>query len=438
MPYSLSQRLGFLTQLEKLLDERRLAIEAALASDFRKAPFEVMTSEIAMVRHEIRAVKTAARSFLGTKSIGVPVSLWPGRATVIREPRGRVLVLAPWNFPFQLALVPLVGAVAAGNVVVLKPSELTPATAAVVDDLVRRTFPEDLVTVVQGGADVATLLLKEKWGLIFFTGSPAVGKIVARAAAETLSPTILELGGKSPAVVFEGADFPTAARRIVWGKVMNAGQTCVAPDYVLVPRGRIDEFVAACGRVLTTFFPRGAAHSDDFPALIHERAFDRLTALIDPAHVALGGQSDRSRLFLEPTVLTGLTWSHPAMAQEIFGPVLPILAHDGPEDALAQVLRSPDPLAAYAFGRPAEARRFLASFRAGGGMVNDVVTHFSHPGLPFGGLHTSGTGQYHGRWSLEAFTRPRGQLSQPRRWDWPFRYPPYGGIKAKLVDFLLR
>jgi len=438
MPYSLPQRLGFLTRLETLLDERRTAIEAALALDFRKAPFEVMTSEIAVVRHEIRAVRAVTRTFLQDEKVGVPLSLWPGRGRIVREPRGRVLILAPWNFPFQLALVPVVGAVAAGNTVVLKPSELTPATAALMEGLVREVFPEDLVTVVQGAADVATRLLGEKWGLIFFTGSPAVGKVVARAAAETLSPVILELGGKSPAVVLDGADFKVAARRILWGKVMNAGQTCVAPDYALVPRGRVDEFVAACGRALADFFPEGAAQSPDYPSLIHERAFDRLATLIDPAHVVLGGERDRERLFLEPTVVTGVTWAHPLMAEEIFGPVLPILPHDGPEDALVQLMHSPDPLAAYVFGKSAAARRVLEAIRAGGGAVNDVVTHFSHPGLPFGGVHTSGIGQYHGRWSLEAFTRPRGYLEQPRRWDWPFRYPPYGGFRSKLVDFLLR
>jgi aldehyde dehydrogenase (NAD+) len=437
MPYTLTQRLGFLTALERLLDTEKAGIEAALAADFRKSPFEVMTSETSLVRHEIRQVRAAARSLLRERSIGVPLVLWPGRGRLIREPRGRVLIIAPWNFPFQLAMVPVVGAVAAGNTVVVKPSELTPATSALIASLVARVFPADLVSVVEGGVEASSALLAQPWGLIFFTGSPAVGKIVARAAAETLTPTVLELGGKSPAVVLDGADFDTAARRILWGKTMNGGQTCVAPDYVLVPRGRTGEFVAGCARALRQFYPQGAAQSPDYPALIHERAFDRVASLIAPGKVALGGGLGRSRRFVEPTVLTGVTWDDPVMQQEIFGPVLPVLEHDGPDDARNQIAKAPHPLAAYAFGPPAAARRFLSSVRAGGGSVNDVVTHFAHPGLPFGGLHTSGNGSYHGRWSLDTFTRIRGELDQPRRWDWPFRYPPYGGIREKLVNFLL-
>jgi aldehyde dehydrogenase (NAD+) len=435
MDYTLAQRLGFLTTLDHLLDKHRPGIEAALAADFRKPAFEVLTSETAVVRQEIRTLRAAAPGFLRERGAGLPLTLWPGRARVVREPRGRVLVLSPWNYPFQLALVPTADAVAAGNTVVLKPSELAPATAAVLADLAARAFPSDLVTVLQGGPETGAELLKQPWGLIFFTGSSATGKVVARAAAETLSPVVLELGGKNPAVVLEGADFETAARRIVWGKVLNAGQTCVAPDYTLVPRARVDDFTAACGRALKAFFPAGAG--SDYAAIIHERAFDRLAALVEPHRVALGGGRDRERLFFEPTVMTGVTWDDAVMAQEIFGPILPVLPHDGADDARAQILRAPDPLAVYAFGPAAEARRFVASVPAGGGIVNDVMTHFIHDRLPFGGLHASGTGQYHGRWSLETFTRPRGRLEQPRSWDWPFRYPPYGGLKAKLVEFLL-
>jgi aldehyde dehydrogenase (NAD+) len=344
------------------------------------------------------------------------------------------LVLSPWNFPFQLALAPVVGAVAGGNTVVLKPSELAPATADVLQDLIEEVFPGDLVRVVQGGPETAAALTKEPWGLVFFTGSPAVGRQVARAAAETLSPTVLELGGKSPAVVLDGADIALAARRIVWGKVMNAGQTCVAPDYVLVARKHHDAFVDACGRALKTFFPRGAGTAD-YAAIIHDRAFDRLTGLFSPSQVAHGGSSDKTRRFLEPTILTNVTWDDTVMREEIFGPLLPVLPHDGADDALAQVSRAPDPLAVYAFGPARAAQDFVASVSAGGGAVNDVVMHFIHHGLPFGGLRASGSGQYHGRWSLETFTRPRGTLQQSL-WDWPFRYPPYTASHGKIVDFL--
>jgi aldehyde dehydrogenase (NAD+) len=431
---TLTERLKLLRGLDRLLTERRAAIEAALTADFRKPVFETLTSELGVVHHEIRSVSAAAPAFFRPRRLGVPLVLWPGRAQVVREPRGRVLVLSPWNFPFQLALAPVVGAVAAGNSVVLKPSELTPATSAVIQELAAAAFPDDLVRVVQGGAEAAAGLLKEPWGLIFFTGSPAVGKLVARAAAETLSPTVLELGGKSPAVVLDGADLDLAARRIVWGKVMNAGQTCVAPDYALVPRALVSAFAEACGRALKSFFPQGAEGAD-YAAVIHDRAFDRLMGLIDPAKVAHGGGSERSRRFLEPTVLTGVTWDDAVMREEIFGPVLPVLGHDGPDDARAQIARAPDPLAVYAFGPPRRARAFVASVPAGGGAVNDVVTHFAHHGLPFGGLRASGTGQYHGRWSLETFTRPRGTLGQTR-WDWPFRYPPYTDNHRKIVNFL--
>jgi aldehyde dehydrogenase (NAD+) len=431
---TLNQRLALLRDLDRLLTERRPVIEAALAADFRKPVFETMTSEIKVVRHEIRSVSAAAPGFFRPRNPGLPLVLWPGSARVVREPRGRVLVLSPWNFPFQLSLVPMVGAVAAGNSVVLKPSELTPATASVIEDLVSEVFPSELVRLVQGGAETATSLLNEPWGLIFFTGSPAVGRIVARAAAETFSPAVLELGGKSPAVVLDGADITLAARRIVWGKVMNAGQTCVAPDYALVPRNELGRFVDACGRALEQFFPHGAEHAD-YAGIIHDRAFDRLKGLIDPGKLAWGGGSDRSRRYLEPTVLAGVVWSDAVMKEEIFGPILPVLVHEGPDDALRQITQVPDPLAAYVFGPAPLARRVLAAIPAGGGAVNDVVTHFIHHGLPFGGLRGSGSGQYHGRWSLETFTRPRGTLAQTR-WDWPFRYPPYTAIRRKIVDFL--
>ena len=431
---TLKERLSLLRGLDSLLTQHRSAVEAALAADFRKPAFETLTSELAVVRHEIRAVVAASPRFFRQRGAAVPLLLWPGAASVMREPRGRVLVLSPWNFPFQLALAPVVGAVAAGNTVVLKPSELAPATAAVLQDLVKAAFPEDLVRVVQGGAETAAFLLKEPWGLVFFTGSPAVGRLVARAAAETLSPAVLELGGKSPAVVLEGADLALAARRIVWGKVLNAGQTCVAPDYALVPRARLDAFVAACVSALQEFFPDGAAGAD-YASIIHDRAFDRLSGLVAGKTVAWGGASDRSRRFLEPTIVTGATWDDAVMREEIFGPILPVLPHDGPDDARAQIAHAPDPLAVYAFGPPRAARDFVASVPAGGGTVNDVITHFIHPGLPFGGLRGSGSGQYHGRWSLETFTRPRGTLRQTR-WDWPFRYPPYSDIHRKIVDFL--
>ncbi len=430
----LAHRLKLLRGLDRLLTERRSRIEDALASDFRKPALETLLSEIGVVRHEIRSVSTAAPRFFRTRRPLSPLPLWPSTAQINREPRGRVLVIGPWNFPFQLALAPTVGAVAAGNSVVLKPSELTPATSAVIEELVAAAFPPEVVRVVQGGADAASALLKEPWGLIFFTGSVPVAKIVSRAAAETLSPVVLELGGKSPAVVFEGADVELAARRIVWGKVMNAGQTCVAPDYALVPRAILDEFVVACGRALKTFFPHGA-RSADYSAIIHDRAFHRLVGFVEQGHVAVGGQFDASRRFLEPTVLTKVSWSDPVMQEEIFGPVLPVLPHDGIADALRQVRHAPDPLAAYAFGPQRLCRRFLGSVHAGGGAINDVVAHFIHHGLPFGGLRTSGSGQYHGRWSLETFTRPRGTLRQSVL-DWPFRYPPYTGFRRKIVEFL--
>jgi len=436
MSAPLAHRLRLLRAFDRLMTERRDDIVAALARDFRKAPFETLFTEIYTVREEIRSVCAVAPSFLRSRRAGVPLVLWPAGARVVREPRGRVLVFSPWNYPFQLALSPLVGAVAAGNTVVLKPSELTPATSRLIEELCREAFPEDLVRVVQGGSDVAGRLLREPWGLVFFTGSPAVGKLVARAAAETLSPAVLELGGKSPAVVLEGADIALAAKRVVWGKVANAGQTCIAPDYALVPRAEADRFIEACGDALRAFFPDGAANSPDYPALIHDRAFARMTSFLDGADIAWGGGRDAARRFVEPTVLRG-SWDDPIMREEIFGPLLPVLTHDGPDDARAQIARAPDPLAVYAFGPKREAERFVLSVPAGGGAVNDVLTHFLPMALPFGGRGTSGIGSYHGRWSLETFTRPRGTLSQSTL-DFPVRYPPYTSFQQKIVKFLTR
>jgi len=421
---SLKVRLRYLEALEESIRQREQAILAALRADLGKSEFEGYATEVGLVLEELRYVRRRLPRWVRPKAVWPSLAQLPGRTYVRYEPRGVVLILSPWNYPFQLLLLPLVGALAAGNVVVLKPSEFAPATAAAVAELIQATFPPAYVQVVQGDASVAAALLEADWDYIFFTGSTRVGRLVAEAAARRLIPYTLELGGKSPAIVEADANLPVAARRIAWGKWVNAGQTCIAPDYVLVHESRMEAFLTELEKALTRFYGDLSRPPADYGRLVHRAHYERLLRLMSQGQVVLGGYADPEALYLSPTVLRNPQGE--LLEEEIFGPLLPVLPFREPEEAIAQVRRLPPPLALYVFSESVQRQRlYLEGLPSGGACLNDTLLHIGSSRLPFGGLRQSGLGRYHGWYSFETFSHARSVLKTPTWLDLPLRYPPY-------------
>ncbi len=420
-------RRDALRRLLGAVEGNERAILDALHADLGKGELEAFTSEVQMTAAECRYALKHLDRWMKAESRAVPMLARPGKAKVMRDPCGVALILGPWNYPFQLLLTPLVGALAGGNTAILKPSEMAPRTAEVIAKILGEAFDPAEVAVVQGGREVAEALLEERFDHVFFTGSTATGRMVAAAAARHLTPVTLELGGKCPVLVFGGDEAGTArlkesidvvARRIAWGKHLNAGQTCVAPDHVLVDRRLHDPLVEALGRAFKSF------EGGEYGRLVNRRHFDRVTALLGDGKIACGGASDPERLHLEPTVLTGVSPDSAAMSDEIFGPVLPVLSFDSLDAALELVRSRPDPLALYVFSKDdAVVSRVVASTRSGGVCVNDTVVHITGFELPFGGVGDSGMGRYRGKAGFDTFTRERVVLRRGLWPDLPFRYP---------------
>ena len=437
-----------LTRLEDWLSSHRADIQQALYQDFRKPAAEADLTEIWPTLTEIRHTRRHLKQWLAPRPVGTPLSLLGTRSWVQLEAKGVVLVIAPWNYPFYLALDPLVSAIAAGNAVVIKPAEQTPATSALLRRLVEELFQPDEVLVVEGGKDTATALLALPWDHIFFTGSPAIGKVVMRAAAEHLSGLTLELGGKSPALVDDTADLRDAAEKLVWGKFLNAGQTCVAPDYVLVHQSRRDALVQEMRAVLRRFYnPDGAGvkQSASLARIVNAQHFARVVGLLEDAQVrgatvAEGGNADQHQCYVEPTILTDVPAGAAILEEEIFGPLLPLLTFDALEEAAAYVNARPKPLAQYVFSTSRENQRYLlAAVAAGGAAVNETIIQLAHPDLPFGGVGTSGLGKAHGYAGLLAFSNEKSVLRQRVGFTAIKQfYPPYTGKVTRLLGLLLR
>ena len=421
----LAFRRAQLRNLGDAIEKHEQALFDALHGDLRKSPYQAYTTEIGIVLAELQHARRHLPAWMKPRRRHAPLLSWPSRGWVRPEPRGVALILGPWNYPFQLLLSPLVGAIAAGNCAVLKPSEFAPRTANVIAELIGETFPPEYMAVVQGDRETAETLLREKFDGIFFTGSTPVGRAVMAAAAKHLTPVTLELGGKCPCLVCADTPVDLAARRIAWGKFMNAGQTCVAPDYVLADRRIRDPLVAAVVRAIGEFYGENPRQSPDYGRIVNRRHFDRLAGYLASGHVAHGGQLDVEDLYLAPTILTQVSWDSPVMQEEIFGPVLPVLEFDDLSAALEQLRHHPTPLALYLFTRDRVTRdRVLAETRSGGVCVNDTVSHMIGTGLPFGGLGESGFGAYHGQASFDCFTHYRSVLGRSLAYDLKLRYPP--------------
>jgi aldehyde dehydrogenase (NAD+) len=441
---SVAERRARLRRLGAAIEKHRAAIDEAVRKDFGKAPEETDLTEVHLVQEELGHTVRNLAEWMRTEPVDSPLLLAGTSSEVRHEARGQVLVLAPFNYPFHLAVLPVVSAVAAGNVVVLKPSEKTPATAAIIRTVLAEAFPEDEVAVIEGDALVAEALLEMPWDHIFFTGSTAVGKRIMAAAARHLSSVTLELGGKSPAVVERSANLARAALTIAHGKFINGGQTCVAPDYVLVPQELREPLVAELKAVVQGFYGADAKSSPDYCRMIDDKSFLRLKGYIDSAvrsgaKVAFGGESDAATRYLAPTVLVDVPPEAQVMQEEIFGPILPVLSYQTAEEAVNFVRARPPPLALYVFARSRrQADAVLDGTASGGACVNNTVFHLANPDLPFGGVGSSGVGNYHGRAGFRCFSHERAVLRQRGNPLSRFLAPPYGGRMNRLTARLAR
>lgn len=421
-----------LLALKEAIRLREGELIEALRADLGKSPFESYTAEIGFVYEEIKFTLKRLRSWMKETRVSTPMVHFPSKSKIIPQPLGTVLILAPWNYPFQLLIAPLIGAIAAGCTAILKPSENAPATSSVLRELVAATFSPEYVDLVEGDGEVASALVFMPFDKIFFTGSTALGKKVMAAAADHLTPVVLELGGKSPTVVHKDANLEVAAKRIAWGKYMNAGQTCVAPDFVYVHESVIEEFTGKLRGAVERFFSEEPKSSPDYGRIINDRHFQRLSRIMEEsvAHaesrLLFGGEQEPEERFIAPTAVRLPGWDSAAMEEEIFGPLLPLISYAGLDEVVEKLRRQPDPLAFYLFTESKSVKKkLLTTLSFGGASVNETVLHLVNPKLPFGGVGSSGMGKYHGKASFDAFTHYKGVLDHGTWLDIPLKYPPY-------------
>ncbi|MFA6695927.1 MAG: aldehyde dehydrogenase [Sphaerochaeta sp.] len=424
------------TQLKKLKDgikEHEKQILDALFEDLGKTDFEGFATELGLVYAEIDKHLKHLDSWTSKKRVRNTLLSFPSKAYTISIPLGIVLIMSPWNYPFQLTIAPLVSALAAGNCVIVKPSRYSSHTSQVLESLIAKLYPSHYVTVFQGGSEMNQELLSHRYDHIFFTGSPTVGKVVMEAAAKTLTPITLELGGKSPAIVEANSDIPLAARRIIWGKCLNAGQTCIAPDYVLVERSVASQLIEEMKLAITNMFGSDPLHCNDLPHIINERHFNRLISLFEEGTLVYGGQIDPKNLKIAPTLITDVQRTGTLMSDEIFGPILPILTYETFEQAVGYVQAREHPLALYLFSNDKEHQEIVVrTVSYGGGCINDTVMHLSNPHLPFGGVGSSGMGSYHAKQGFDTFSHQKSVLESKRWLEIKLRYAPYRGKLALI------
>lgn len=427
-------RWTHLIELQKAIRHFEPEIIESLRADLGKAPQESYMTEIGMVLKEIDFAVKHVNKWFRLKRKPTPLSIFPATSRVIQEPYGSVLIMSPWNYPFQLAMIPLIGAVAAGNCVVLKPSELAPHTANIIETIIKEVFPPQYVSVVQGDASVGEALLNCNFDMIFFTGSPKVGRIVMEHAAKNLTPVVLELGGKSPCIVHKSADMEMAAQRITFGKFLNAGQTCVAPDYVVVNSESKEQFIKYLQIAIEKAFGKKPLYNEELPRIISDHHFTRLLRLMEGEKIAVGGEFDRAKKKIAPTILDDITWESPVMQEEIFGPILPVISYDNYDRLLSRLKRAPSPLAFYIFSEDESAiKDAIHTVPFGGGCVNDTVMHLVNSHLPFGGIGNSGMGKYHGKYSFDTFSHSKSIVRKLHYFDLRLRYHPYDEKKYKII-----
>ena len=397
----------------------------ALWSDLHKSAEEALLTEISIVTGEIKNHLSHLKGWMKRERCATPIKMMPSRSYVMSEPLGCSLIISPWNYPVQLLLNPLVGAISAGCTALLKPSPYVPNVSATLEAMIKECFEERYIAVVQGNREVNKQLLAERFDFIFFTGGHQLGKEVMLAASANLTPVVLELGGKSPCVVDAGADVNIAARRIAWGKTLNAGQTCIAPDYLLIHSSLKGEFIEAFKRELTRLHGEDIKQSRHFARMVSDKAFSRVSSYLRQGRAVVGGSTDASQRYIEPTLLDEVLPTAPVLQEEIFGPVLPMITFEASSEAVSYIKSKDKPLALYYFGKESAGKEFLAKATSGGACINDTIMHIANENIPFGGVGDSGMGQYHGRYSFDAFSHRRSVVVTPTWLDLPFRYMPY-------------
>lgn len=433
---SLNYRKIYLEKLKEVLIKNEDLLYEAIYQDFGKSKFDTFTTEISFVLKDIDYFLKNLKSLSKPKRVRTNLANQLGSSKIHSDPLGCTLVIGAWNYPYQLSLSPMVAALAAGNTCILKPSEMAENSMKAMAKIINENFPKEYLFVAEGGVEEITEILKLKFDKIFFTGSPKVGQIIYEAAAKHMTPVVLELGGKSPAIVTSSANFEVAAKRIVWGKFLNAGQTCVAPDYILVDEKVKDSFLDSLKSYIQKFnYQPGSEH---YTRIINDRNFERLVKLIDQEKIFYGGKTDASIKYIEPTILQNVTWDDAVMQEEIFGPILPVLTFKNFNEALLQIAEHEKPLSAYLFTDDSEEKEnFVSKISFGGGCINDVVMHLSNDNIPFGGVGNSGIGNYHGKFGFEAFSHQKAILDRATWGEPHLKYPPYTDKKLGWIKKLL-
>lgn len=435
--YDVQFRINALKNLQKNIHEMEDEILEALRLDLNKAHFEGYETELGIIYGEIRKVLKNLPKWVKPKRVRTPLMHFLSWSYICPEAYGNILIMSPWNYPFQLAMVPLIGAIAAGNTIVLKPSEYSFHTAEAIEKLIKKTFSDDYVTVVRGGREANKELLNEKFDYIFFTGSPVVGQLVMSSASKYLTPITLELGGKSPCIVGKTANVKLAARRIVWGKFLNSGQTCIAPDYLLVHKSVKDELIKYIKQYIVEFYGEHPEQCEYFPKIINEKHFNRLLGLMEEGDILIGGNSNAQTRQIEPTVIDNITLESPIMKEEIFGPLFPVLTFEDISEVYDIVQSMPKPLAFYLFTTDNNVIKYcMKKMSFGGGCINDTVMHIANSNLPFGGVGNSGMGQYHDKLTFDTFTHYKAILQKSNLVDVALRYPPFDNKMKLLKKFM--
>ena len=435
---SVAFRKKTLQNLQSEILKREADISKALYSDFKKSAFESYATEIGIVLAELSLIIKNMNTWAKPKTVLPTMLNFPSWSKIHKEPFGSVLIIAPWNYPFQLAIAPMVGAIAAGNTVVLKPSELTPHTSKIISQIIDVVFEKKHVIAIEGGVSTAQQLLDQRWDYIFFTGSVTVGKIIAKAAAKNLTPTTLELGGKSPCIIDESANIKLAAKRLVWGKFINGGQTCIAPDYILIHESVKSKFIDSFKKEIELAYGTNPQQSEDYPRIINNKNFNRLQLMLSDEELLIGGKTDEDDLYIAPTLINNPNLGSEVMKSEIFGPILPVLTYTSEENIDEIIMYYEKPLSFYIFTtKNSFANKIINKYAFGGGVVNDTIVHFANHRLPFGGVGHSGMGSYHGKATFDTFTHKKGVTKRYNWLDVPIKYAPYTG-KLKVIKFFLK
>lgn len=426
-----------LKTLHKALKDNEQLLHEAIYKDFKKSEFDSYTTELALLYKDIREARKMIFKWARKERVSTGIINFPASSYIVPEPLGVCLVIGAWNYPYQLSFAPVIAAIAAGNTVVLKPSELPKHTSAAMAKIVKENFDPAFFTVIEGGVEETQELLSQQFDKIFFTGSTKVGKIVYKAAAENLTPVTLEMGGKSPAIITESCNLKTSVKRVVWGKFLNAGQTCIAPDYVLVHKSIEGKFIEQLKSEITS--QDFSFENDNYVQIINDSNFERLKRMLIPEKIVFGGETDSENRYIQPTLMTGVSLEDEVMQEEIFGPILPIITYETLDEAIRIVKKFPKPLACYVFTqKKSEKKRIQDEISFGGGAINETVMHITNPNLPFGGVGPSGIGNYHGEAGFKAFTHYKSIMDKPTWFDPFVRYSPHTSFRYKIMRWLMK